>query len=76
MTMPGLMQGQPLTTAMLIDHAARCHGRREIVSRRADGSVERTDWADVARQARTLAAAFADLGLEQGDRVATLAWNR
>lgn len=76
MTMLGLMQGQPLTTAMLIDHAARCHGRREIVSRRADGSVERSDWADVARQARTLAAAFADLGLEQGDRVATLAWNR
>ena len=74
--MLGLMQGQPLTTAMLIDHAARWHGRREIVSRRPDGSLERTDWAGVARQARTVAAALVGLGLQSGDRVATLAWNR
>ena len=33
------MQGQPLLVTSLIDHAAREHGAREIVSRWADGSM-------------------------------------
>jgi acyl-CoA synthetase (AMP-forming)/AMP-acid ligase II len=74
--MHGLMQAQPLTTAMLIRHAATNHPRREIVSRRADGSLERSDWQTVERHARHIAAGLADLGLKPGDRVATLAWNR
>jgi len=74
--MHGLMQAQPLTTAMLIRHAATNHSRREIVSRRADGSLERSDWKTVERHARHIAAGLADLGLTPGDRVATLAWNR
>ncbi|MFN7028934.1 MAG: long-chain fatty acid--CoA ligase [Sphingopyxis sp.] len=74
--MYGLMQAQPLTTAMLIRHAATNHPRREIVSRRADGSLERSDWQTVERHARHIAAGLADLGLKPGDRVATLAWNR
>ena len=74
--MQGLMQAQPLTTAMLIRHAATNHPRREIVSRRADGSLERSDWQTVERHARHIAAGLADLGLKPGDRVATLAWNR
>ncbi|MES2337399.1 MAG: long-chain fatty acid--CoA ligase [Pseudomonadota bacterium] len=74
--MLGLMQGQPLTTAMLIDHAARHHGRTEIVSRGAGGSLDRSSWAQVADDARRIAATFDALGLERGDRVATLAWNR
>lgn len=74
--MHGLMQAQPLTTAMLIRHAATNHPRREIVSRRADGSLERSDWQTVERHARHIAAGLVDLGLKPGDRVATLAWNR
>ena len=74
--MHGLMQAQQLTTAMLIRHAATNHPRRAIVSRRADGSLERSDWQSVERRARHIAAGLADLGLQPGDRVATLAWNR
>ncbi len=74
--MHGLMQAQQLTTAMLIRHAATNHPRREIVSRRADGTLERSDWQTVERHARHIAAGLADLGLKPGDRVATLAWNR
>ena len=74
--MHGLMQAQPLTTAMLIRHAATNHPRREIVSRRADGSLEQSDWQTVERRARHIAAGLVDLGLKPGDRVATLAWNR
>jgi len=74
--MQGLMQAQPLTTAMLIRHAATNHPRREIVSRGADGTLTRSNWQTVERHARHIAAGLADLGLCPGDRVATLAWNR
>ena len=74
--MQGLMQAQQLTTAMLIQHAAINHPRREIVSRRADGTLTRSNWQSVERHARHIAAGLADLGLRPGDRVATLAWNR
>lgn len=74
--MLGLMQSHQLTTAMLIDHAARWHGSTEIVSRRQDGSIERTDWAGIGTMSRRIAAALVAMGLKQGDRVATLAWNR
>ncbi|MEH3159213.1 MAG: long-chain fatty acid--CoA ligase [Sphingomonas taxi] len=74
--MLGLMQQQQLTTGALIDHAARNHGATEIVSRRVDGSLERSTWADVSRRSRQVAAMLAALGARAGDRIATLAWNR
>ncbi|MBA3898272.1 MAG: long-chain fatty acid--CoA ligase [Sphingomonadaceae bacterium] len=73
--MLGGMQDWALRVTHLIDHAAREHGRQEIVTRWGDGSVTRTDWAGVARDARKLAQAFVAMGLEPGDRVATLAMN-
>ena len=36
--MPGEMQDWDLRVSGLIDHAARAHGAREIVTRWADGS--------------------------------------
>jgi acyl-CoA synthetase (AMP-forming)/AMP-acid ligase II len=73
--MLGGMQDWPLRVMRLIDHAEREHGPREIVSRWADGSTTRTDYASVARDARRLAQALERLGLVKGDRVATLAMN-
>ncbi|WP_380787787.1 long-chain fatty acid--CoA ligase [Sphingomonas sp. R86521] len=74
--MLGLMQQQQLTTGSLIDHAARAHGRTEIVSRRPDGQLERSTWAEVGARSRKVATMLATLGAEPGDRIATLAWNR
>ncbi len=71
----GGMQDQPLLTTSLIDHAAREHGSREIVTRWADGRVERTDWAGIHLEARKCAQALRRLGIGKGDRVATLAMN-
>jgi acyl-CoA synthetase (AMP-forming)/AMP-acid ligase II len=71
----GAMQDWPLRIARLIDHAEREHGRREIVSVRADGDTIRTDWSLIAGQARQLAQALERLGVRPGDRVATLAMN-
>ena len=59
----------------LLDHAAREHGEREIVSRWADGTTTRTDWSGIARDGRRLASALTTRGLAKGDRVATLGMN-
>ena len=50
--MLGDMQDFELRVPRLIDHAAREHGAREIVSRWADGQVTRTDWAGIAPDAK------------------------
>ena len=73
--MLGGMQDYPLRLPRLIDHAAREHGSREIVTYWADGRETRTDWAGIARDARRLASALAALGMQPGDRIATLAMN-
>ena len=46
------------------------------MSRRADGSIRRTTIGDCAQRARRLASGLADLGIGDGDRVATLLWNQ
>ena len=71
----GAMQDWPLRVTRLIDHAEREHGDAEIVSAWADGRTTRTTWGKVARDARKMAQALERLGIERGDRVATLAMN-
>lgn len=71
----GLMQNWPLTTDRIIDHAARWHGAREIVSRREDGTVDRRDYARVRADAARLSNALLAHGIRPGYRVATLAMN-
>ncbi len=73
--MLGAMQDFELRVMRLLDHAAREHWHREIVTRWADGSETRTTWAGVARDARKLAQALERMGLRPGDRVATLGMN-
>jgi fatty-acyl-CoA synthase len=69
------MQHWPLRIMRLLDHAEREHGTREIVSRYAAGTSERTNWIGIARDARRLARALERLGIAKGDRVGTLAMN-
>ena len=70
--MQGLMQDWPLT--LDIQHAAKWHGDREIVSR-PDGSLERSCYAEVEVAARRFSSALLSLGIVPGDRVATMAMN-
>src|SRR3954452_9941406 len=71
----GAMQDFPLRIMRLMDHAEREHGSREIVAARADGTVVRTNWKQLADRSRRLAQALERLGVQPGDRVATLAMN-
>jgi fatty-acyl-CoA synthase len=71
----GAMQDWPLRVMRLVDHAEREHPEGEIVSAWADGSISRTSWREVAREARQMAQALERLGMRPGDRIATLAMN-
>ena len=71
----GAMQDWPLRIMRLMDHAEREHATREIVAARVDGTTVRTNWKQVADQARRMAEALERLGIRPGDRVATLAMN-
>ena len=73
--MRGLMQDHPLLVSSLIVHADRHHGDRAIVSRGIEGPLERTDVRALHARARRLANALRRMGVGDGDRVATLAWN-
>ena len=73
--MLGQMQSQPLLISGLIVHAERHHASGEIISRRVEGDIHRSNWGQVARRARQVARAIDATGLPFGSRVATLAWN-
>ena len=71
----GAMQEWPLRVMRLVDHAEREHGQREVVTAWGDGTITRTNWAEIARDARRMAQALEAIGIKPGDRVATLAMN-
>jgi acyl-CoA synthetase (AMP-forming)/AMP-acid ligase II len=71
----GAMQDFPLRIMRLMDHAEREHCGQDIVAARPDGTTVRTNWKQLASDARRLAQALERLGIEPGDRVATLAMN-
>ena len=73
--MQGLMQTWPLTVDKILDHANNWHTDREIVSRSVEGPIVRTTWGEVHTRAKRLSNALKGLGIQKGDRVATLAWN-
>ncbi len=73
--MDGLMMDFQLTLPHLLRRVETYYGEKEIVTRLPDKSFHRTTWGETARRAKQLAVALAGLGLERGDRVATLCWN-
>jgi len=75
MTMYGSMQDWPLLVSKIIDHAAAYHGDRAIVTNLVEGGTHRTDWAAIHLRSRKLAQALTRLGIAEGDRIGTIAWN-
>ena len=73
--MIGQMMDQPLLVSSIMTFAARHYGHVEIVSRRVEGDVHRYTFRDCHQRARRAADALQKLGVQMGDRVATLAWN-
>lgn len=69
------MQDWPLTIDRIIDHAKRWHPNREVVSRSVEGPFVRTTYAEIHERSKRLSNALLAMGVEKGDRIATLAWN-
>lgn len=70
----GLMQDVPLNLPNLIGHAERLHPRKRVITKTADG-VKTITYAELIDRSRRLAGALRALGVKDGDRIATLAWN-
>ena len=73
--MLGLMQDWPLLCHRIIDHAARYHGERKIITRSVEGPIHTTNYAEIRTRALKVAKRLDRDGIKMGDRVATLAWN-
>jgi len=71
--MYGLMQNWQLLCHRVIEHAARQHPERRVVSRRPDGSLWVTNYAQVHERARRVSKRLVKDGVRAGDRIATLA---
>ncbi|HZQ15125.1 MAG TPA: long-chain-fatty-acid--CoA ligase [Pseudolabrys sp.] len=73
--MLGLMQDWPLLCHRIIDHAAKYHGERKVITRSVEGPIVETNYAEIRRRARKVAKRLEKDGIKLGDRVATMAWN-
>ena len=73
--MRGLMMDYQLTIPTILRRAETLFGNKEIVTRLPDKSIHRYTYKDFAKRTRKLAVALQKLGVNQGDRVATLSWN-
>ena len=65
----------PLSLNHLLDRAGILFPDNEVISRLPDKTYVHHTYGDIYRRTRQLAQALTELGLQAGDRVATLCWN-
>ncbi|HYM30522.1 MAG TPA: long-chain fatty acid--CoA ligase [Candidatus Cybelea sp.] len=73
--MQGLIMDMPLSISALIDYAAEFHGTAEIVARTIEGGLHRYTYKDAHLRSKKLAQALHRMGVKQGERIGSLAWN-
>ena len=73
--MDGLMQEVPLTLVHAFERCERLFGRGGIITARADGTRQRTSYAEWADRTRRLGGGLDALGLSADARVGTFGWN-
>lgn len=69
------MQAYALTVDKFLDHAAKWFRGRQVVEAEAGRVAARIDYAELRERGNRMSGALAALGMRQGDRVGTLAWN-
>src|SRR3954449_468046 len=71
----GLVQHDfPLTIQHILGRMRKVYGDSEVVTL-TDSGTERATYAEVGERIDRLCGALRSLGIEEGDRVATFAWN-
>src|SRR5476651_2736547 len=73
--MLGLMQDWPLLMHRIIDHAAKFHGERKVITRSVEGPIVTTNYKQIRARALKVTQRLERDGIKAGNRVATLAWN-
>jgi fatty-acyl-CoA synthase len=69
------MMDAQLTVDKILDRAVQLYPDREIVTKRMDGSLHRYTYGEMADRVGKLANALEALGVERGERIATVAVN-
>jgi len=64
-----------LTLPTILRRAESLFGNKEIITRLPDKTIHRYRYRDFSVRVKKLAAALTELGISNGDRVATLSWN-
>lgn len=72
---PGLMQRREMNVINILQHAANWHGHVEVVTNTVEGGIHRINYAGLYDRTQQLANALVRLGVNPGDRIATMAWN-
>jgi fatty-acyl-CoA synthase len=74
--LPGLMQDDfPLTLHHIRRRMKTCSPTSEVITLRDGGAVERVSFAQTSARIDRLARVLRSLGVEQGQRIGTFAWN-
>ncbi len=73
--MRSTMMDRPLSLNDILERAGSLFAGSQIVSRLPDKSLRRLSYGEYHRRTRALASALQKLGLQKGERVATLCWN-
>lgn len=73
--MLGSMMDKQLNIADIIEYAAQYIPEGEIVTRQVEGGIHRYNYSAALKRTKQLANALVALGVQQGDRIGTLAWN-
>jgi len=69
------MMDAQLTVDKILDRAVQLYPDREIVTKTLDGSLHRYTYGEMADRVAQLANALDELGVERGERIATVAVN-
>lgn len=69
----GMMQ-IPLSVGSMMEHAEQFFPKKEVISQTHD-KLHRLNYGEIGQRTRRLMSILNEMGIRQGDRVGTLAWN-
>lgn len=71
----GHMQTSGFNLVNVLQHASQVHSNVEVVTNSVEGGIQRYTYSEIYSRTGQLANALKKLGVKQGDRVGTMAWN-
>ncbi len=71
----GHMQQVGFNLISILQHAANAHGSTEVVTNSVEGGAHRICYSEMYERTAQLANALQKMGMNQGDRIGTMAWN-